>query len=1091
MFFPLYCLVLSACNISITQLNTDPPPGTPPSGPILDGGGDQIFPSHYATRDNLVTVDFNNVQPGYATDFEMSYTCRFQQFVNGVAGGASDCANLPGTASFDSTSGILLWTPGLTAFGPYVITGYGTNKVATASVSVVVDVRQPYSLTNLTCDLDAQFANFSTPISGAATSWRDLTTNGHDGTIVASVNNGTTSGWLGTGSASSPYELGDLFGAGRVDLGLNTVIGTFQNSMAFSTWITTQATNNVSSVVMGNSNTLGQGYVLKQSDLITPRLELAVGHKRYRDVVLADAPTGYWRLIDTGATTTAVDVATVAHNGTYTGGYTLGVNGLVSGDPGQAVTFDGASGYVNVADTAVLKFGAGSFSLETWANVTNANQNASLIAKRSSATATQYNMFVCGGTATGDFSDVTTGKKLCVFIFDSGAGSYRSYVSTTSYADGAIHHFLATYDAVADAIAVYVDGAAAAGTTFTSGAVPNSDHTDPLRIANASGAANFLSATFQEAAVYAYPLSSGQAKAHFDAGRNAGTGPTFYANNILSWQPKGYWRLGESAGGTAYDFSTNANDGAYSSSGVVLGNAGALGAADADTSAFFDGTNGRVVATRLSDPGANAFVTVAAWVYPTIATNLATYTVVENGLSGSFFNYGLVLSGNGVNLALMGRDTAGDCLVSGYVIPRNAWTHVAITFNGAGAAHGFINGVDTGTTCGAMQTSASAAGGNFFIGTRTTAGGEDFQGAIDEVAVFYHAASARQIAQMYSNGGFWKCLSQSKIAIGLWDYVGGIWDGTNLSLFMNGRKECAIQPGTTFTNPSSALLFGRDASGQLAWAGQVGELRLYSSGTAAAQATNFAATAPRYQTTSPGNIATSGLLLNLDAALAKRGTLPFANGCATSDLAWTDLSATQADATVEAFSACVAGTLGWSGNGTAANPYRLAFNGTFARARIPYNAALDVGAGDFTVELWTKMSTQANYQNLFARDDAGTGAGIDVYVTPTGTLRTWVTSVFADGVKTIGDGAWHHVVLVRRSGTSTQYVDGATDATFASAGSVGGSSVIIGSFQPLFPNYDSVGSVAKVAMYGRALSSSEISQNCNALKSRFAGAVCH
>ncbi|MFL5821237.1 MAG: LamG-like jellyroll fold domain-containing protein, partial [Solirubrobacteraceae bacterium] len=76
---------------------------------------------------------------------------------------------------------------------------------------------------------------------------------------------------------------------------------------------------------------------------------------------------GYWRLGETSGTV-ASDVKG-AHPGEYEGGVTLGVPGLISGDPNTAVFFDGTSGDVTVPPSAAGPAAAlnpSKFSVEAW-----------------------------------------------------------------------------------------------------------------------------------------------------------------------------------------------------------------------------------------------------------------------------------------------------------------------------------------------------------------------------------------------------------------------------------------------------------------------------------------------------------------------------------------------------------------------------------------------------------------------------------------------------------------------------------------------------------------------------------------------------
>ena len=103
---------------------------------------------------------------------------------------------------------------------------------------------------------------------------------------------------------------------------------------------------------------------------------IALGLKfDYRRAMLATAPVGYWRLglDDIGGAIAADQMG--ANTGTYVGAPTLGVAGLLTGDPDTAVTFNGSTQYMHRAG------GVGSlssWSISLWVNGTAAGFYARL-----------------------------------------------------------------------------------------------------------------------------------------------------------------------------------------------------------------------------------------------------------------------------------------------------------------------------------------------------------------------------------------------------------------------------------------------------------------------------------------------------------------------------------------------------------------------------------------------------------------------------------------------------------------------------------------------------------------------------------------
>jgi hypothetical protein len=89
----------------------------------------------------------------------------------------------------------------------------------------------------------------------------------------------------------------------------------------------------------------------------------AAPKSKYFAAVMEDKPVGYWRLGEKGGTIAKDQVG--IHDGTYTGGVTLGLTRPDVSDGDTAVSFDGKSGRVIIADAFGFANNA-SFSVESW-----------------------------------------------------------------------------------------------------------------------------------------------------------------------------------------------------------------------------------------------------------------------------------------------------------------------------------------------------------------------------------------------------------------------------------------------------------------------------------------------------------------------------------------------------------------------------------------------------------------------------------------------------------------------------------------------------------------------------------------------------
>ncbi len=211
-----------------------------------------------------------------------------------------------------------------------------------------------------------------------------------------------------------------------------------------------------------------------------------------RDVVLADAPVGYWRFGEPSGTT-ALDWSTNANNGTYINGPLLGVPGALAGDTDTAVSMDGVNDSVRVPDHNTLDVGD-SFTAEGWI-------------KRSS-TAQTHTMMVKGfqivvmNAANGNQVFLRKPNVSTIARTNAGVGA------------GAYHHIVVTKNATGPgSVKIYIDGAPVTVVDVSAvQAIQNT--TTPLQFGD--GAAS--QADFDEFALYDNVLTPAQVAEHYAAG---------------------------------------------------------------------------------------------------------------------------------------------------------------------------------------------------------------------------------------------------------------------------------------------------------------------------------------------------------------------------------------------------------------------------------------------------------------------------------------------------------------------------------------------------------------------------------------------
>jgi hypothetical protein len=211
-------------------------------------------------------------------------------------------------------------------------------------------------------------------------------------------------------------------------------------------------------------------------------------------------------------------------------------------------------------------------------------------------------------------------------------------------------------------------------------------------------------------------------------------------------------------------------------------------------------------------------------------------------------------------------------------------------------------------------------------------------------------------------------------------------------------------------------------------------------------------------------IVTSGLVLCLDAANPK--SYP---GSGTT---WNDLSGNGN-----------AGTLTGGPTYIASNNVIL-FDGTNDYIATSYAPTFN----DFSVIVWFKSTSNLNYSRLVDKNYVN-GMWIGRSAT---SANTWGGGVLDTGpfgrFITLQDGNWHMIASVRQGTTHTIYGDGITNTISGtvSSAALSATAFAFGLNQSTGPNTDPfAGNISQFSIYNRALTSTEILQNFNALRGRF------
>ena len=211
------------------------------------------------------------------------------------------------------------------------------------------------------------------------------------------------------------------------------------------------------------------------------------------------------------------------------------------------------------------------------------------------------------------------------------------------------------------------------------------------------------------------------------------------------------------------------------------------------------------------------------------------------------------------------------------------------------------------------------------------------------------------------------------------------------------------------------------------------------------------------------SIVTNGLVLHLDA-----GNNTSYSGSGTT---WTDLSGNGNNGTL----------LGTPSYTASPGYFDITSNNTYVRL-----SSYSHGTNDFTYSMWVNFDAFDSYDTLFENGSwtdtlllrVQDTTSINVYTE--GSLRgtfTWSPST----------GNWYNVVYTRSGSTNTLYVNGTqSGSTFTNQTNIS----ISNSYTYLMRSQHTTdqftnGKLAQYAIYSKALSQSEVTQNFDALKGRY------
>ena len=455
----------------------------------------------------------------------------------------------------------------------------------------------------------------------------------------------------------------------------------------------------------------------------------AASESAYRDVVLSDRPLDYWPL-DGSTSGISYDWAGAADL-TVQPGASFTPDGAILDEERPAVAFDG--GRSSYASTTARIAGPDSFGVEAWFRTTT-NDGGKIIGfgNRSDGNSSSYDRHVYMDPA---------GR----IVFGVYPGSVQTIITSAAYNDGEWHHVAAGLSD--DGMVLYLDGVRVAHRTDITTAQAYSGYWRVGGDTAWSGSDRF-EGSIDEVAVYAEPLGRTRVVAHVQASGRAVESvdrpDDAYGASVYDMNPDLYWRLAEASGDTAEDASGYGQHGTYVGS-VVHGVPGALDGV-ANTATQFDG--GQVISPNaVTNPRSYS---LEAW-FKTSTTTGGKIIGFGNSATGDSTDYDRHVYMTATGELVFGVWAGAEQMIETSTRYNDDQWHYVVATQGPEGMALYVDGTLAGTD---PETDAQNFTGYWHVGGDRTwgTGDGDFDGVIDEVAVYSEPLPDGSIAEHYSLG---------------------------------------------------------------------------------------------------------------------------------------------------------------------------------------------------------------------------------------------------------------------------------------------------------------------------------------------------
>jgi RHS repeat-associated protein len=460
----------------------------------------------------------------------------------------------------------------------------------------------------------------------------------------------------------------------------------------------------------------------------------------YAAQVLADQPTGYYRMDDTG--TTLTDASGHALNGALSGAVSTGATGALASDPDPSTTFSGGQAVLPAGVVPANITASGGFTFDTWVKPTDVVSNAVLFDAWSSTSTDGTNddmRLTRDGSSNGlAFTMVTPGQTFTAIAPNA------LQLNTWQHLQVVAKPVPGTTSALF--VAIYRNGSlAGAGGNVNAAPVALRDQ---VRLAAGS-----FHGGMDDTAFFPSNLENTfGVQAHDAAARGTGLGGNVAGvvvqnsgsyRNVLAGDFDFLWELGEAAGPTALDSGGLGYNATYSSTGVLYGQSAPHPNYYQPSVTLQAASSGYVT---LQSGGTGATSSGEAWINPTTATNNAR--ILDEGTGPGQDEIAFWRQGTTNNLVVTvyggTGGTTGGSVVATNALTQGQWQQVAFTLDGSGHVVIYKNGaqIATGTVPAARNVARSIG----YLGRSLWVGDSYYDGGIADVALTGNVWTPAQIS---------------------------------------------------------------------------------------------------------------------------------------------------------------------------------------------------------------------------------------------------------------------------------------------------------------------------------------------------------